>query len=783
MSAPEDDIFKKPASKVQKKLTDQLKAKKAAASKGAAAAVTKPVKFGPKKAPRAYKDVSENPIFDSKLRPREPISVSDSEVEPEVRRTRVTKKAPAREKQVLGGSEEQLDVEKPLTPFDKTWDTSYLRRGQLHSTAVESPGSPEADPIPRPVFKSPYREPIEKKQAALLDLDYVYVDSIRRLLVTPTPSPSTSPPRSPPTTRPTSPIMTTPPLEPDQLEAAILAYRADPANKEALDKAKADAAKARKEFKEQKVDYQAELDYGNGSRKYFVLDSSTFEEYKGLNSQRTFVKNDIESKITQMSQIRNQATQNKYDLQSLQLMATAAEQLGSTLKELDARFLPLIPVEHQSEWIDWAEPVSQNLRKELLLVEKMLLDNEMPISDLLNTSQMGNVTVSEDKDGNITTSISNLSTNKAMATAGKGTPKITDKDLEMIKFMGKTEDHDRFVSSAHDLFGRYDASIISWIRKFGYLKQCLPEKEQKKLLTYSHDSQGYTQFWSDLKLAYGTKTDQVFFWRQKLQQLPRVEKNKTGNLTLGSLKKHWEDAKVAIRYLGIHGKPGKQYWQEFLPLMVGKLDQGTALDWGMYSRTQGYGDGSSDADPIEKYLEWIKIKIDVMTTNTNDYKLCNPNSTKKSNGNGKGGGGKNGKNGKAEVETNSTGVTVETNKTETGGKGKGGDRADKKGNKGKGEIKSTNPKNCPFHPSETHMPWKCKDFGKGADVWNKIYASPEQICICCLRASHVARRCPAKKECGTDGCKKHHHQKLHQFQPQFRLFKDWKAEQQPKPAA
>ena len=232
-----------------------------------------------------------------------------------------------------------------------------------------------------------------------------------------------------------------------------------------------------------------------------------------------------------------------------------------------------------------------------------------------------------------------------MAYAGSKVPKISEKDLEIIKFRGSLEDFDRYDTAASDLFGKCDPSLISWIRKFSYLKQTLPEKDQKKLLGYTQDAQGYTDFWVDLKISYGSKADQVFYWKRRLEKIPKVTKTTEGKVKVYSLRAHYEDAKLVLRQLAKHGKDGRRFYEEYLPLLAGRLDQQSALEWGLYFKTNNLD--SNDKDVLTEYLSWIKTKFDFMNAHFNDFKMCNPQDAQKSNnGNGSG---NNGNKGKVEV--------------------------------------------------------------------------------------------------------------------------------------
>ena len=316
------------------------------------------------------------------------------------------------------------------------------------------------------------------------------------------------------------------------------------------------------------------------------------------------------------------------------------------------------------------------------------------------------------------------------------------------------EDHDRFVKAANDLFGRYDVNILSWIKKFGYLKQCLPEKDKKKLLTYTQDQTGYANFWADLKISYGTKTDKIFHWKRRLEKLPWVQKLPDGKVKVASLRSHYEEAKITLRHLAKHGKDGKRCYEEFLLLLAGKLDQQSAIEWGMYFKNEKLDEG--DKDPLHEYQNWIKVKLDAMAANYNDYKMCNP---KEFNGN-------NGNKGK-----NSEKLSTEVNKTEVSSKNK------KK--KSKRQVTSTDPKHCPFHPTQAHLPATCNNIGDFKQVWHRIYSCLEQICTCCLRAGHIVNSCPDKKVCSKGGCEKYHHPKLHKAaqSEHFVSWKDWKTKQ------
>ena len=271
-------------------------------------------------------------------------------------------------------------------------------------------------------------------------------------------------------------------------------------------------------------------------------------------------------------------------------MCRDTESFAKRLKDLDFRLLGLVPDTAQETYLEWSQATAVSLRKQLILCENLLLRNRKPISDILDSSQFGNVTLDTSVSGIVTTSITQP-IDTQLGFAGAKIPKITDKDLEEMKFQGKLEDHDRFVEAANDLFGRYDVNILSWIRKFSYLKQCLPEKDKKKLLTYTQDQTGYANFWADLKISYGTKTDQIFHWKRRLEKLPRVQKLPDGKVKVASLRSHYEEAKITLRHLAKHGKDGKRCYEEFLLLLAGKLDQQSAIEWGMYFKNEKLDEG------------------------------------------------------------------------------------------------------------------------------------------------------------------------------------------------
>ena len=415
--------------------------------------------------------------------------------------------------------------------------------------------------------------------------------------------------------------------------------------------------------------------------------------------------------------------------------------------------------------------MANKLKDELLLSENLLTIMKRPISEVLDDSMISNVSF-DVKEGVTSTKLA--PSTGTLPYAGSRVPKISDKDLELIKFKGNLEDFSRYKSAAQDLFGRYDSSLISYIRKFSYLKQTLPDKDQKRLLGYQQSEDGYNNFWADLEISYGSKSDAVFYWKRKLASIHKVATSGDGKIKLFSFRTHYEEAKIVLRHLNEHGKNGKQNHEEYLPLLTGKLDQGTAIEWGFHYVRENLK--NSKEDVLQLYLDWIKAKLDVMTISNNDFKIANPLANQKastSNGNGAG----------KKIEVNKTSVvpSVEVNKTvASGASGRGGSKNSRPSGGAPKVIKNVECKKCPFHLNKPHVLTQCPDFGNPKELWHKFYAYKDgPICQCCLRCGHLASKCPTKKACGKNGCKRAHHQKLHKAceDENFLKFADWKRTQ------
>ena len=508
------------------------------------------------------------------------------------------------------------------------------------------------------------------------------------------------------------------------------------------------------------------------------------KDYNSLLSQRAYVVQDAQHKTTLMNALRVDKKYAEHDNETLQHMCKDAEAYLNRLENLDSRILSTLePVDHPT-YVTWTNYDKLPLEKEILACEGLLYQNGKPISDVLGVSLFGNINSSKEKDGTVTTKAMGPHSSTIVregATVTGATPKISEKDLEIIRWNGTKEDFWRFKDSADDLFGKYEVDKISWIRKFNYLKQCLNKDEQKRMLQYYPDEDGWFTYWRDSINLYGDTQSQVFLWTAKLRKLPYVVQGKNGNIDTKSLNAHYEEVKIVIRNLNRFGKTGADNWQEYLPYLNGKLDMNTSMEWNLLLKEEEVNKNKPDYDPIKIYQNFLKKKIDLINKVKNDYFAVKPfhreSSHKKPS---------KPKPKREQASYNETFVTTaaprkpsvrkKTQKRTSAPRRpsiKIKAKPVKKSIKKVATFENKEPRNCFIHPDQSHKPWDCPNMGDGKTLWSKMYSYPEKVCQGCLHNGHYLSKCKKVKVCGIQGCTHKHHRKLHFAQPHYVSFRKW----------
>ncbi|XP_028407849.1 uncharacterized protein LOC114530429 [Dendronephthya gigantea] len=70
-------------------------------------------------------------------------------------------------------------------------------------------------------------------------------------------------------------------------------------------------------------------------------------------------------------------------------------------------------------------------------------------------------------------------------------------------------------------------------------------------------------------------------------------------------------------------------------------------------------------------------------------------------------------------------------------------------------------RNCACCNKIGHGVWSCAKFKDGSVAQRWALAKEKQLCYRCLSDHHLGRNCPRTRVCGLEGCKRNHHQLLH----------------------
>ena len=520
------------------------------------------------------------------------------------------------------------------------------------------------------------------------------------------------------------------------------------------------------------------------SRVYVTIKSAHYvSDFNAALSTRSYVAADARRNGHRMVLFRKQTDYAEHDSEAYQHMSKDAEILYKRMEKLDSRILSTLIPEDHGKYLTWSNYEKLPLLNEIKLSEGFLYEKGKPVSDILPNSLFGTLTTSKDeRTGDITSKIDGPMSTGIISEGGvisKSNPKISEKDLEIIRWNGTKTDFWRFKDSVDDLFGTYEVNKISWIRKFNYLKQCLSKEEQKRMITYAPDQTGWETYWEDMVSLFGDTQQQVFLWMEKLRNLPYVTQGKNGNLNIGTLNAHHDEAKVVIRWLTKFGKTGNNHWQEFLPHLTGKLDINTSMEWNKnWLEVDEADKKAANYDPVQTYMDFIKKKIDLINKVKNDYMAIKPFHKGRT-------GGKINKPKKEQVSHNETFFTA-TSPKKAGAKRRKAPKRNtapkrpsiktkvvKRPNKKTAAFESKEPRNCFIHPDQSHKPWDCPNMGDGKALWSKMYTYPEKVCQGCLYNGHYVSKCKKARVCNLQGCTHKHHRKLHFAQPHYISYKKW----------
>ncbi|CAG7821555.1 unnamed protein product, partial [Allacma fusca] len=69
--------------------------------------------------------------------------------------------------------------------------------------------------------------------------------------------------------------------------------------------------------------------------------------------------------------------------------------------------------------------------------------------------------------------------------------------------------------------------------------------------------------------------------------------------------------------------------------------------------------------------------------------------------------------------------------------------------------------NCPRCLSNEHGMSSCEKFLADNSKAKWDFVMKKRLCVCCLKLGHIGTKCPEKKVCGIEECKKYHNQMLH----------------------
>ena len=530
-------------------------------------------------------------------------------------------------------------------------------------------------------------------------------------------------------------------------------------------------------------------------------------EFDNLMIQRDHILTVATGTRDTLKTIRELANPTSYDVETLQRMTVQAENYHDTLSGLDSRLTTMLEVSSHATFRDWADIEVAALSAEISLAEGFLIVYKKPVSEVLSSTIFGNISLITDPNtGQVTSRAEGPLTSTFAKPGFVRSPKITDKDLHMIKWNGHRDTYWKFKVAVDDLFGSYDHGIVSWIRKFTYMRQVLPHSEHKRLASFSPDKQGWNEFWQDMGNRYGNELSQMYIWLGKLRGLPSV-KQSNGLVNFHSLEHHYEEASNAIRMLAKFGKTADKCWQEFLPFLAGKLDPVTSLEWNTLLQKENWEKQpvmDAGNNPVSRYMKFIKEKLDLFIKVKNDHIAIRAShrdpekrtgtrpkvrqvthtetfvteTPKRSSSSAR----------KRRPRKNpapkKTPITLKLRRSRSRASSRSKSRSSSKSPRSKSPktrsksssstYVSKEPKNCFIHPTESHKPWDCPNLGDPHKLWAKIYGHPEKICVGCFHLGHYLSKCKKSRECGIGGCKQKHHRKVHFAQSAYIPFHKWK---------
>ena len=68
-----------------------------------------------------------------------------------------------------------------------------------------------------------------------------------------------------------------------------------------------------------------------------------------------------------------------------------------------------------------------------------------------------------------------------------------------------------------------------------------------------------------MEVSYGSKADAIFYWKRRLEKIPKVTKTTEGKVKIFALRAHYDDARLVLRQLAKHGKDANVFMKNIYP--------------------------------------------------------------------------------------------------------------------------------------------------------------------------------------------------------------------------